>query len=112
MVEVLDGLHAGAMGGVDVLLAVVDEEDVGGWGVEAFGGVGVDGGFGLGDVEGVGPGVVVEVVEPVESRDDAGRHRVADVGEDAGADAGALETLRPLDHGEVELASRGRRRRR
>ena len=35
--------------------------------------------------------------------DEAGRHGVGHVGEDAGADAGALETLRPVDHGEVEL---------
>ena len=39
--------------------------------MEAFGGVGVDGGFGLGEVEGVGPGVVVEGVEPVEAGDEA-----------------------------------------
>ena len=36
--------------------------------------------------------------------EDACGHGVADVGEDAGADAGALEGLCPVDHGEVELA--------
>ena len=60
VIAVLDGLHAGGDGGFDVVLTVVDEEDMGGVGLEAFGGVDVDGGFGLGEIEGVGPGAVVE----------------------------------------------------
>ncbi len=31
-------------------------------------------------------------------------HGIANVGEDAGADASVLEGLRPVDHGEIELA--------
>ena len=103
MGEVLDGLHAGEAGGFDVVEAVVDEEDLLGWGVEALGGVGVDFGFGLGDFEGVGPGAVVEVGEPGELAEDADVHAVAEVGKDAGADAGVLEGLGPLDHGDVEV---------
>ncbi len=64
MVGVLDGLHACGEGGGDVFGLVVDEEDVFGWGLQAFGGVLVDRGLGLGEVEGVGPGVVVEGFEP------------------------------------------------
>ena len=64
VVGVLDGLHAYCEGGGNVFGAVIDEEDVCGRGVEALGGVEVDFGFGLGEVEGVGPGVVVEGFYP------------------------------------------------
>jgi hypothetical protein len=101
---VLDGLHAGGEGGFDVFGAVVDEEDVSGWGLETFGGVAVDGWLGLGEVEGVRPGVVVEGFDPGMEGAETGLHGVGHVGEDADADAGALETLRPVDHGRVELA--------
>ena len=72
--------------------------------MERFGGVAVDGGFGLGEVEGVGPSTSVEVGKPIEAGDEAFGHGVADIGEDAGGDAGALEVLRPGQHGEVDLA--------
>ena len=101
---VLDGLHAGGEGGFDVFGAVVDEEDVWGWGGEAFGGVAVDGWLGFGEVESVRPGVVVEGFDPGVQGAETDLHGVGHVGEDADADAGALETLRPVDHGRVELA--------
>ena len=104
--RVLDGLHADGVGGRDVFGAVVDEEDVVGWGVEAFGGVAVDGGFGLGEVEGVGPGVVVEVVDPGVAGAEACLHGVGHVGEDAGGDAGSLEACGPGEHGRVEVDQR------
>ena len=105
MVGVLDGLHADGQGGGDVFCTVVDEEDVGGWSAEAFGGVEVDGGLGFGEIEGVGPGVVVEFVEPAAVLCEEARfHGVGHVGEDADANTGALETLRPVDHGLIELA--------
>ncbi len=73
------------------------------WGAEAFGGVVVDFGLGLGEVEGVGPGVVVEGFDPGVTGAETGFHGVGHVGEDAGAHAGALEALGPVDHGGVEL---------
>jgi len=100
---VLDGLHAGVVGGFDVFELVVEEEDVEGRLREALGGVAVDGGVGLGGGEPVGPGEVVEVPQPGVFAEDAGLHLVADVGEDAGGDAGAMEGLGPLGHGEVEV---------
>ena len=104
VVGILDGLHSGGEGGGDVFGAVVDEEDVGGGGGHAFGGVAVDGGFRLGDVEDVRPGVVVEGLDPGMAGAEAGLHGVAHVGEDAGADAGALEAVDPVEHGRIELA--------
>ena len=98
----MDGLHADGEGGFDVFGAVVEEEDVCGRGLEAFGGVEVDGGFGFGEVEGVGPGVVVEGFDPGVAGAEAGLHGVGHVGEDAGGDAGSLETLCPVEHGWVE----------
>jgi hypothetical protein len=77
---------------------------VSGRGVEGLGSVEVDGGLGLGEVEGVRPGVVVEVLDPVVAGKQTDLHGVAHVGEDTGREAGALEGLRPLDHGKVELA--------
>ena len=100
---VVDGLHADGEGGFDVFRAVVDEEDVGRWGAEAFGGVEIDGGFGFEKVEGVGPGVVVEGFDPKVAGAEACLYGVGHVGQDAGADAGALEALRPFEHGRVEL---------
>ena len=104
VVGVLDGLHAGGDGGGDVFGTVVDEEDVFGWGGEAFGGVAVDFGLGLGEVEGVGPGVVVEGFDPGVASAESGLHGIGHVGEDAGTNTGALEALDPVDHGRVELA--------
>jgi len=104
MSRVLDGLHADSESGVDVFGLVVDEEDVGGWGVEAFGCVEVDGGLGLRKIHGVGPGVVVEGFDPVVAGAKACLHGVGHVGQDASADAGALQALDPLEHGWVELA--------
>jgi hypothetical protein len=46
----------------------------------------------------------VELGEPGEARHDAGLHRIAYVGEDAGLDAGALQRGSPLDHRLVGLA--------
>ena len=100
---VLDGLHAGGESGGDVFGFVVDEEDIFRGGLKAFDCVAVDGLFGLGEVEGVGPGVMVEGVEPEVLCEEAGGHGVADVGEDAGADAGLLKALREFEHGRVEL---------
>ncbi len=102
MVGVLDGLHAGVEGGGDVFGLVVDEEDVFGRSLEAFGGVLVDLGLGLGAVDGVGPGVVVEGFDPGVTGAETGFHGVGHVGEDAGADAGALELFDPGEHGWVE----------
>jgi hypothetical protein len=104
VIDVLNGLHAGSVGRLDVFWAVVDEEDVGGGGVKRLGGVDVDGGFGLGEVEGVGPSTSVEVGKPIEAGDEAFGHGVADIGEDAGGDAGSLKVLRPGQHREVDLA--------
>jgi len=47
---------------------------------------------------------MVEGFEPGVPAGEAGGHGVADVGEDAGADACALETLGPVEHGLIELA--------
>lgn len=104
VVGVLDGLHAGVESGLDVVGSVVDEEDAVDWGLERLGGVVVDSRFWLGEMEGVGPGAVVKAREPGMAGEDTRGHRIADVGEDAGADAGVLEGLCPVDHGEVELA--------
>jgi hypothetical protein len=101
---VLDGCHAGGAGCGDVLLAVVDEEDIGGREAESFGGVGVDGRIGLGDAEAVREGVVREAFEPGKAGADAGFHCVAEVGEDSGGDLGAVELLGPADHGEIGLS--------
>jgi hypothetical protein len=51
----------------------------------------------------VGPGVVVEGVDPGVAGAKACLHGVGHVGQDAGADAGALETLCPFEHGRIEL---------
>ena len=104
VVAVLDGLHAGGDSCDDVFWLVVDEENVGVWGAKAFGSVVVDFGLGLGEVEGVRPCVVVEGFDPMVSGAETGFHGVGHVGEDAGADAGSLETLSPVDHGDVELS--------
>ena len=98
-----DGLHADGEGGFDVLGAVVEEEDVCGRGAEAFGRVEIDGGFGFEKVEAVGPGVVIEGLDPKVTGAEACLYGVGHVGQDAGADAGALEALRPFEHGGVEL---------
>jgi hypothetical protein len=103
VVEILDGLHAAGDGGVDVLGLVVDEEDVGSWGLERLGGVTVDGGLGFGEVDGVGPDVVVKGFDPEMTSTEANLHVLWHVGEDAGTDAGALEASRPFEHGRVEL---------
>jgi hypothetical protein len=103
MGRVLDGLHAYGQGCGDVFGLVVDEEYVFGGSVEAFDGVEVDGGLRFGEVECVGPGVVIEGVEPVEFCEDAGCHGVGHVGEDAGRNVGALETLCPFEHWGVDL---------
>jgi hypothetical protein len=100
---VLDGLHADRESGSDVFGFVIDEEDIFWRSSKAFGGVAVDGGFGFGEVERVGPGAMVEGAEPVVFFEEAGGHGVADVGEDAGADAGVLQTLGELEHGGVGL---------
>ena len=47
---------------------------------------------------------MVEGFEPGVPAGEAGGHGVADVGEDAGADACALEALGPVEHGLIELA--------
>jgi hypothetical protein len=104
VVGVLDGLHADGECGGYVFGAVVDEEDVGGRSGEAFGGVEVDSGFGLGEVEGVRPGVMVEGFYPGMAGAEAGFHGIGHVGEDSGADAGALEALDPIEHGRIDEA--------
>ncbi len=49
--------------------------------------------------------MVVEFIDPVAVFcEQACGHDVGHVGEDADADAGALEALRPVDHGRVEFA--------
>ena len=100
---VLDGLHAGVAGGFEVFEFVVDEEDVEGGEAEAVGCMAVDGEVWLGGREPVGPGDVLEVSEPGVFADYAKFHLVGHIGEDAGGDAGALEALGPLGHGEVEI---------
>ena len=99
----MDGGHAGGAGGGDVFFAIIEEEDFGGWGGEAFGGVVVDGEVGFGHAEAVREGEVVEVLEPGEAGEDASLHLVADVGENSGFDVGALEGGGPVDHGLVGL---------
>ena len=99
---VLDGLHAGGEGGGDVLGSVVEEEDVFGRGLKALDGVQVDLGLGLGEIDGVGPGVVVEGFDPGMAGAEASFHSVGHVGEDAGGDAGALELSDPGEHGWVK----------
>ena len=99
---VLDGLHAGGEGGGDVLGSVVEEEDVFGRSLQALGGVIVDLGLGLGEIDGVGPGVVVEGFDPGVAGAEASFHGVGHVGEDARGDAGALELRDPGEHGWVE----------
>ena len=101
------GLHTCGGGGGNVVFAVVDEEDVWGWGREAGCGVGVDDGFGLGEVECVGPSLMVEAGEPGAGGDDAAHHLVSDVGEDSGSDSGALEGEGPVDHGLVGAGPEG-----
>jgi len=98
VVEVLDGLHASGVGGLNIFDSVVEEEDVGRRNIQAFGGVMVDGKLGLGDVEDVGPGVVVEVLNPGIAGEQPGLHSIAHVREDAGGYARSLERLGPLKH--------------
>ena len=69
--------------------------------------MGVDGGVGFGGEEAVRKGVVVEVVHPGQVGEDAGFHGIAEVGEDAGADACGLELGGPVDHGLVWLGPEG-----
>ena len=98
----MDGLHADGEGGFDVFRAVVEEEDVCGRGLEAFGRVEVDGGFGFGEIDGVRPGVVGEFVDPGVAGAEARLHGAGHVGEDAGGDARLLKTARPGEHEWVE----------
>ena len=98
---VVDGLHADGEGGFDVFGFVIEEEDVCDWGAEAFGGVEVDGGLGFGEVETVGPCVVIEGFDPLVTRSEAGLHGIGHIGEDSGGDAGSLKALHPVEHGEV-----------
>lgn len=107
VVGVLDGLHAGLAGGLDVVGAVVEKEDVPGTDAEAFGGVDVDDGVGFGGAEAVGEGVVMKIMHPGKAVEDAGFHGIAEVGKDAGADPGGLELGGPVDHGLVGLGPEG-----
>ena len=102
MCGVLDGLHAGCDCSGDVFRFVVDKENIFGRSLEALGGVLVDLRLGLGAIDGVGPGVVVEGLDPCVAGTEPGLHGVGHVGEDAGADAGALELVDPGEHGRVE----------
>lgn len=104
VIAVLNGLHSDGVGGFDVLDAVVEEEDVGWRSVEALRGVVVDGVLGLGEVERVGPGVMIEVLNPGVLGSEAGLHGVGHVGEDADTNAGALQVACPVEHRWVEGA--------
>jgi len=84
MALVLNGEHSYFPRGTDVFLKIVDEEDVAGSFAQTFSGMTVNGQIGFGEAESVREGVVVEVLEPVEAGKDAGFHRIANVGEDAG----------------------------
>lgn len=96
-------LKAKGVCGDDVLFAVIDEQDVFGCRVQGFGGSEVDGWFGLCHEHRVRPCAVVEAGEPWQPGEDAVGDGVADVGEDARADSGVLQTASPLDHGQVEV---------
>ena len=99
---VLEGLHACGESGGDVFGFVVEEEDVFRWGLKAISCVLIDLRFGLGAIDGVRPGVMVEGLDPCVARAESGFHGIGHVGEDAGADAGALEFVDPGEHGRVE----------
>jgi len=101
---VLDRLQSGGDGTLHILLAVVDEEDAGGGAAEALDGALVDGGGGLDDAVLVRPCAVSEVRYPGMLVAQAGFHGVANVGEDAGADAALLQAVGPLHHGAVDLS--------
>ena len=101
MVQILDGVHAGCARGFNIVEAIVEKEDVLGSSIEADGRVTIDGELGLGEVEAVRPGAVVEVLQPRKLAEQTGVHGVAEVGEDAGANAGELKLAGPVDHGLV-----------
>lgn len=104
VVGVLDGLHACGVGGCNVFGTVVDEEDVCRFGLESFGCDAVDFQFRLGQVESVGPSVVIEIVDPGVTGTKSCFHCVGHVGEDAGADAALLKAANPVEHWGVERA--------
>ena len=104
---VVNGLHAECGSSGNIFRAVVYEEDVGGRRMQRLGRFEVDGRLGFSHTESVRPGAVVEAREPGKPGGDAHGHAVADVGQDASADAGALQAAGPLDHGRVEGAPEG-----
>ncbi len=103
MIGVLNGLQANRFGGLDIVVAVVEEEYARGLHAERGNGVPVDGGVGFGDAETVRKGEVVEAGEPGAVPEHAGFHGIAEVGEDARAHPGGLERGGPVDHGLVRL---------
>jgi hypothetical protein len=95
--------HAGNTCGVDVLFAIVDEENRGRWQAEAFSGVTVDCQIRLGDAKPMRICVVREVGEPRVASANACLHRVSDVGENSGLDAALLQPGGPANHVVVGL---------
>lgn len=103
MVGVLDGMQTNAPGGLDVLDAIVNEERGFCRVADAVDRVMVDALVRLGNPEAVREGVVLESREPGEAFDNSAFHGVADVGEDSGGDAGALQSDCPIDHRLIRL---------
>jgi len=89
---------------MDILGLVVDEEYLRGVSVESLCGGMVDSQLRLGESKRVRPGAMVEAAEPFEALEEALGHGVTDIGENAGADAGTLKALGPLDHWLIRLS--------
>ncbi len=102
MGSVVNRLHSEGCCRGYVVVAVIDEEDVFGCGMERFSGLEEDLWLGLCHEQGVGPCAVVEGREPGQAADDAFRDCIANIGKNAGADPGVLQASGPIDHRLIE----------
>ncbi len=111
MVSILNRMHPGVEGRLDILRFVIDKENVCQRSIEPLGGCFIDCFFGFGHAELIGPDTVMKATDPLELVQQALSHGIPDVGEDIGANSRALKPLRhrALDRSAVSI---GRYRRR
>ena len=99
MIAILNRMHAGMEGSLDILRFVIYEENVCRRSIEPLSGGFIDGFFGFGQAELIGPDAVIKAADPLELLQQALGHGIPDVGEDSGANAGALKPLCPIEQG-------------
>ena len=107
VIEILDGSHAGGLGGTDVLVAIVNEEDRCRCNAKALSGMRIDGGIRLCRQQPVRKSMVRKVCKPGAAVENTGFHGIAEVRQDARAHAGGLQARRPVDHGLIRLRPEG-----